>query len=165
MQLQPEVISSPWGLCSVARRSTRVSGEGDLDPSSRIAPVQTPMSSWAVHCTNCWYRRSRSFCDTSVKVWCNDSVWHFLTRWTVSKMWGDIAANCVLQRKKNQTNKNKTIKQNKKKQRRLSPETNQLFPNEIIILKCEFPCYLCVILVFVHLKKRTFFYLKCILLF
>lgn len=57
------------------------------------------------HCTNCWYRRSRSFCDTSVKVWSNDSWWHFLTRWSVSKMWGDVSVNCVLQRKKKQKTK------------------------------------------------------------
>lgn len=51
------------------------------------------------HCTNCWYRRSRSFCDTSVKVWSNDSWRHFLTWWSVSKMWGDVSVNCVFQRK------------------------------------------------------------------
>lgn len=80
------------------------------------------------HCTNCWYRRSRSFCDTSVKVWSNDSWWHFLTRWSVSKMWGDVSVNCVLQRKK-KTQKNKGF----------TRETNhRSLLNEILILKCGF---------------------------
>lgn len=98
-----------------------------------------------LHCTNCWYRRSRSFCDTPVKVWSNDSWWHFLTRWSVSKMWGDVSVNCVLQRKPPQ---NKTKKKGFVRKHRL-------FLNEIITLECGFLCSLCYFIVSViHVLGR-----------
>lgn len=91
-------------------------------------------------CTNCWYRRSRSFCDTSVKVWSNDSWWHFLTRWSVSKMWGDVSVNCVLQTEKK--------KENQRLHKRNQPPSVTHWNSNTQVWFCA----LCVILLFLSFK-------------
>lgn len=102
-QLQSEAIASLRGVLRPipSRKHARQQREG-IWSSRQGEHLHGPRVQLScvppLHRRNRWDRRSRSFCDTSVKVWPNDSWWHFLTQSGLSKMWGDVPVNIVLQK-------------------------------------------------------------------